>query len=319
MISQSMYSAMLTQFDAWQLTTPCDPQRNSLIRFWLCAPFDQVQSLWNIGFGEVTRKLVKELDRDYAFSAEQVTLRNEINERITKLGLPHPLSPQLLIASFLLSPPTLLKVAQPHLVLPGWLSSVYTELYETPFEDDINPSQQTSVLDTQTLPEKIDLPNPDYGDFPESLDSLIGNRVQLNRILGLSNLYYIDPEDAQITRELILTRHSLSQLIIRHPSSDLERIWLTEFGDRYWALVRSGIQDEVLGELDYSIRDSINSLLKQSHDPKSPNPGFINAFLVALMFYPVNSIRIADAHQKLPEWLYSDYKQLLEQSPVIEF
>ena len=41
---------------------------------------------------------------------------------------------------------------------------------------------------------------PDFGQFPDTLQELVGNRIQLNRLLGLSNLYYIDPEDQEILR-----------------------------------------------------------------------------------------------------------------------
>ena len=74
----------------------------------------------------------------------------------------------------------------------------------------------------------------------------MGNRIQLNRLLGLSNLYYIDPEDQEILHELRQVRLSLIEAIERCPESDLEQLWSTDLGDRYWALVRSGIQKEFL-------------------------------------------------------------------------
>ena len=73
---------------------------------------------------------------------------------------------------------------------------------------------------------------------------MVGNRIQLNRLLGLSNLYYIDPEDQEILQELRQVRLSLIEAIERCPESDLDQLWSTDLGDRYWALVRSGIQKE---------------------------------------------------------------------------
>ena len=46
----------------------------------------------------------------------------------------------------------------------------------------------------------------------------MGNRIQLNRLLGLSNLYYIDPEDEEILQELRQVRMSLIEAIERCPS-----------------------------------------------------------------------------------------------------
>ena len=64
--------------------------------------------------------------------------------------------------------------------------------------------------------------------------------------LGLSNLYYIDPEDQEILHELRQVRMSLIEAIERCPEQQLESIWATDLGDRYWALVRSGIQKEAM-------------------------------------------------------------------------
>ena len=52
----------------------------------------------------------------------------------------------------------------------------------------------------------LNLPVPNFGDFPSTLGEFVSNRLQLNRLLGLSNLYYIDPEDAEIRAELLQMR-----------------------------------------------------------------------------------------------------------------
>ena len=49
------------------------------------------------------------------------------------------------------------------------------------------------------------------GFFQATLHELVGNRIQLNRLLGLSNLYYIDPEDQEILQELRQVRLSLGR------------------------------------------------------------------------------------------------------------
>ena len=67
------------------------------------------------------------------------------------------------------------------------------------------------------------MPKPDFGVFPETLHELVGNRVQLNRLLGLSNLYYIDPEDQEILQELRQVRLSLIEAIERCPEGQLQK------------------------------------------------------------------------------------------------
>ena len=81
-------------------------------------------------------------------------------------------------------------------------------------------------------PEKID-----FGDFPPSIKDLVNNRLHLNRLLGLSNLFYIDPDDDEVALELLQLRTSLANIIFNCPESDLEAYWSTDLGDRYWSLV----------------------------------------------------------------------------------
>ena len=50
----------------------------------------------------------------------------------------------------------------------------------------------------------------------------------------------------RLSRELIELRRHLVDAISRCPEVELEQLWATELGERYWALVRSGVQKEPL-------------------------------------------------------------------------
>ena len=89
----------------------------------------------------------------------------------------------------------------------------------------------------------------------------MGNRIQLNRLLGLSNLYYIDPEDQEILQELRQVRLELIEAIECCPEPELEQLWATDLGDRYWALVRSGIQKEALTPAEEHKKQSVTQAL----------------------------------------------------------
>lgn len=284
--------------------------RDAVVRFWLAAPTDQIQALWLGGFGEVTRQLVSQLSPSFQFTPQQVNLRNELNQRIGALGLSHPLAHQLLVALFPLSPSGLFKIANAEQQLPTWLLTHYVELYE-------RNEKEVTVLGTpssvQSSPQSVALPNPDFGEFPSSLGDLVGNRIQLNRLLGLSNLYYIDPEDHEITEELVQLRYSLAELIQSAPESDLERIWSTDFGDRYWALVGSGVQKEALGPADQAIKDAVTNRLSPSAGGFG-SPMALNAFLVAMMYYLPGTIRVEAPEEKLPGWILDSYKQIFEKA-----
>ena len=91
-----------------------------MARFWLSAPDDLLPSLWNSPLGETTRALVQQLNPQFPFTAEQVQLREALNQRLIR-GLDQPGSTQLLLAVFLVSPPGQFRIATPERWLPNWL------------------------------------------------------------------------------------------------------------------------------------------------------------------------------------------------------
>lgn len=273
---------------------------------------DKLHLLWNSGLGDITCQLVRQLSPSFSFTTEQSSLRDQLNKKISAAGLGHPFSHQLLLSIFLLSPPGLLKVANAEQQLPPWLASAYKDLYEN---ISVPVTLGGSSLDTyQAESSPSPLPAPDFGQFPNSLDELIGNRIQLNRLLGLSNLYYIDPEDQEIKHELTHLRRSLVPLIQSAPSDQLERIWSTDFGDRYWALVRSGVQNEPFDSEDRSIVEHVTQQLNPKQGNGFSMPSSINFFLVAMMYYKPGMMRVDSAEHKLPIWLLEPYRQVFEQS-----
>lgn len=297
----------------WQTSTALGTdQRDSVVGFWLSAPMDQLEALWNGGFGVLTRQMVQQLTEQTAFTPDQVALRQALNQRLGELGLSQPLAHQLLLAAFLLSPPGLLKVADAERQLPAWLAAAYKQMYETAkpvmtLGGDARPQAPALSINSAALP------NPDFGAFPLSLEALVGNRIQLNRLLGLSNLYYIDPEDQEICEELLQFRRSLAGLIKSAPEQDLERIWATDFGDRYWALVRSGVQKEALAAPDQQIKDSATSQLNSNAGGGFDRPGAICALLVAMMYYAPGSMRVEAPEKKIPGWLLPFYRQVFDE------
>ena len=282
--------------------------RDVLARFWLAAPEDLLPSLWSSPLGESTKQMVRQLDPQYQFTADQVALRNAIGQRLQS-GFQAPMAIQLLIVNFLYSPPGLLTIQNPQENLPGWLLSDYQSLYQ-------GVPAAMPVSQTESVPAKADQPpatslaHPDFGVFPATLQELVGNRIQLNRLLGLSNLYYIDPDDQEILQELRQIRLSLINAIERCPESDLEQIWSTDLGDRYWALVRSGIQKEALEPAEECIKQTVIQSLNPDAGGGFGRPGALNAFLIAMVLFEPGTMRVDGAEHKLPGWLYPQYQQV---------
>ena len=160
------------------------------------------------------------------------------------------------------TPPGLLTIANAETQLPEWLVSDYQDLYasdNTVTAPSVSPPQQNASGAPATIPSQ-----PDFGQFPATLQELVGNRIQLNRLLGLSNLYYIDPEDQEILQELQEVRLSLIGAIEQCPEHQLESFWASDLGDRYWALVRSGIQKEPMTPLEEQKKHAATQKLNPS-------------------------------------------------------
>ena len=296
----------------WLLNTCVDAdQREQLVRFWLAAPEDLLPSLWSSPVGEVTKTMVRALTPQTSFTPEQVATRDAIGVRL-QAGFQAPMAIQLLLANFLYSPPGLLTIANAEAHLPQWLISDYQELYAAASTASVSsglaPQQQASVVPA-TMPVQ-----PDFVQFPDTLQELVGNRIQLNRLLGLSNLYYIDPEDKEILQELREVRLALIGAIERCPENQLESFWSSELGDRYWSLVRSGIQKEQMTPEEEQKKHAATQKLNPSVGGGFGTPGAINAVLVAMTLFEPGTMRIGAPEQKLPAWLLPSYQQIFAES-----
>ena len=234
-------------------------------------------------------------------------MREAIGQRL-RGGFQAPLAVQLLLANFLYSPPGLLRVANAQAQLPAWLLNDYQDLYEQ--------SQQQVAAEAPQQPATA-LPQPDFGVFPATLQELVGNRIQLNRLLGLSNLYYIDPEDQEILHELRQVRFSLIEAIERCPEDQLQAIWATDLGDRYWALVRSGIQKEAMTPAEEQKKQAVTHKLNPAAGGGFGAPGALNAFLIAMVLFEPGSMRVNEAERQLPAWLLPSYQQIFAE-PLVQ-
>ena len=75
----------------WSLGGPTSSaQRDGLLQFWLHAPHDQLEALWNSAFGTLTRQLVQAPTLSTS-SPQQVELRNAVGAKLHQAALINPL------------------------------------------------------------------------------------------------------------------------------------------------------------------------------------------------------------------------------------
>ena len=137
----------------------------------------------------------------------------------------------------------------------------------------------------------------------------------LNRILGLSNLYYIDPEDQEILKELREVRLQTTELMLSVGREELARQFQADFGDRFWAMAQSGVQKENLDAKEVEQRDAMQQWLSQTPNSLHQEGG-IQRFAAVLLFNPPGSVRLADPDSNLPSWFTDGYKRYCSMAQV---
>ena len=94
------------------------------------------------------------------------------------------------------------------------------------------------------------------------------------------------------------------------PETELEQFWSTEFGERYWVLVRSGIQSEELSPDDEARKQKAVTSLNSQAGGGFGKPGALNAFLIVMTYFTPGTMKVDDAQQKLPAWLLPAYQEI---------
>ena len=295
----------------WNLSSAgINGQRENLVNFWLACPDDLLEILWQGTAGQATREMVAELTTTTFLPEPLVSLRNNLGQFL-QAGFHQPGAVKAVISTFLLSPPGHFRIVNPESHLPIWLVPSYRSLYEQGF-----PQQTSSRSDFQKPPQhqatnaSQGLPAPGFNDLASSLSEFAANRLQLNKLLGLSNLYYIGPDDSEIKEELLQMRRHLASLLFSADESVFEPLFATDFADRYWALVRSGIQHVDLKDDDSALKMKAKTMLNPEEGGGFDKVGAVSAILVAMIYYLPGTMRVDDAQNKLPSWLYPGYNQL---------
>ena len=152
--------------------------------------------------------------------------------------------------------------------------------------------QQTTQTSSQSVNQFLtdkssDLPSLEFDAFPSTLNELVANRIE--SIVAECLIF--------ITLILMTERFEMNcsscvqinRLILRTDDSSLESSFSTDFADRYWSLVRSGIQSVPLSPEMKKIKESVSKIDSIARGGFS-SPGAISAFLVAMMLYEPGSI-----------------------------
>ena len=251
--------------------------------FLVGAPTDFLEPLMSSPFGRVYKLFLERCCTSKFNGAASENRRNSLSQQLRQVGCETPEGWAVLLALFPFFPPGELKVEDAPSKLPGWLLSIYEARYA-----DSNPSPTPPLSATG---------EPTFED-----------RIFLNRILGLSNLHYIDPEDQEILKELREVRLQTIQLMLSVGREELGRQFQSDFGDRFWAMAQSGIQKESLNANEIELRDAMQKWLSQTPNSLHQDGG-IQRLSGVLLFSIPGSVRLADPDKNLPAWFIEGYKR----------
>ncbi len=120
----------------------------------------------------------------------------------------------------------------------------------------------------------------------------------LNRLIGCANLYYIDPSDESIQRELLQLRREFAELWLQIPSDRLRECYTQELGKAHQSVLNSGIQNQPLPETEQPFVQELIAKLTPGLDA----PLAINAVLALLLYQQRD--RLPQFTQPLPDWLH---------------
>ena len=253
-----------------------------LSKFLTQAPTDFLEPLLSSPFGRVYKLFIERCCTEKFAGPAAEERRNALSQQLRQVGCETPEGWAILLGLFPFFPPDQLKVEDAASKLPSWLHALYKARYEVPEASTADQSSQG---------------HPAFQD-----------RVFLNKILGLSNLYYIDPEDQEILQELREVRLQTVQLMLSVGRDELGRQFQSDFGDRFWAMAQSGVQKESLNANEIQQRDAMQLWLSQTPNSLHQEGG-IQRFACILLFNSPGSVRLTDPDRNLPAWFTDGYKR----------
>jgi len=267
-----------------------------IAKFITSTPTDFLEPLLNSPFGRVYRLFLERCcTKEFQSQATQQK-KNELSQQLRQKGCETQEGWALLLALMPYFPPDKLKIEDPSSKLPPWLFTLYSGRYEN-VASSSDPTHTTTVQQHPT---------------PQGQPSFV-DRVFLNRLLGLSNLYYIDPEDKEILQELRDVRMQTINLILATSKEELGQHFQADFGDRFWAMAQSGVQKEPLNNKEAEQQNSLQNWLTTT--PQSLHAeGGIQRFVCTILLDSPGSVRLDNPEQNLPSWFIEGFKRYCSMS-----
>ena len=267
--------------------------RHRLSTFWLEAPTDHLEDLYQGALGSLQQELMQ------GPLMRQVLARDErqwLDQLTAALSQPDqkPRQANLLVAWMPYASAIGLTVVDPSHALPQWLLSDYVRFCEPGLEEELN--RPMALLEPADPPQVEEI-TPLSNRRGEEAMAWFKDEAALSRVVALINQYGLNPADTDVLEELSGLRSVVAQLWLDVEPEQLKTLFDTPVGLVTQSLISSGFGQELVDDDDERARRELPGLMPDLSDPQA------QAVLLALMlFYPSGAVTVEDP-SVLPEWL----------------
>lgn len=291
--------------------------RQCLVRLWLAAPVDQLEILYRSAVGNCQRALLSGVLTQQPLLPEEEAWKNGLSQRLLQ-QFERPETTNVLLAAMTYFPRGKMRVADPLRQIPQWLLRDYAALHDPALLQRLQqplgllgPVGSTGLgvpgpaqVPQPQVPQTQPMPVLAARRGQEALN-LVNDREYLGRMNGLINLYAIDPNDAEVRRELIGLRRQLGQIWLDVNPAQIQQLYQSPLGQVYRNLLASAFPREALIPDDQQLRGQLARVVSNMNQPQA-----LNALLAVLPFYPPGKIQFGGGEQLIPAWLRQEISSL---------
>ncbi|MGD1936329.1 MAG: glycosyltransferase family 4 protein [Cyanophyceae cyanobacterium] len=127
----------------------------------------------------------------------------------------------------------------------------------------------------------------------------------INQLQSCLNVYEHTPQDPSTIAILREMRKQVAQFWLNSPADALETLYNSSLGGAYQQLLHSGFQQNPLTDDEQQLLQGLTQAVSQGLE----QPGGVNALLGVMLYFPPDKMQVRDAENRLPSWLWPDYKQ----------
>ena len=264
--------------------------RHQLSKFWLAAPVDQLQLLYEGEIGDLQRLQLTGPLVQQDLAADEIRWRDQLLQRLED---PTRAAERinLLLALMPYTQPRKLSVVDPLSTLPDWLINDYSVYCEPDLAAPVGLLEPASELEPLT------------DRRGEDAMAWFRDEAVVARMQELINAYGADASHQDTLQELAGLRRVLAQLWLDVEPVQLQTLDDTAVGEVTQALIRSGFSAVLQGQDDLSAREQLTA-----NPINLGTPGVEGRVVAALLFIPPGEVQL-DNMEDLPPWLIEILRQ----------